>query len=345
MLLLIGRKMSVIGTTDNCLNFICFPWKCKKSIGEKIAVWAAFFFISWICYPIYGLHKLCGYLKGRGKIPTENRIYILKDPISQSLANFNNERINGQINGLYITTNETNLSATTQFFKDHPQQNDQKPTIHIGCAAWHNFDIMCARKSSYGLIVDYNPKNATFIKKTIDLINSSDSRDSFKQSMIHYLNSLKGKERKLIYHADQRGLPTDGIEIELSREESWLGSEENYLYIKKLASNDRLIAITEDIRNSEIFYRIRKFLDRNNITIDTLYLSNICNFMTTGRDRNLFTKSIKNLICNKTILINCPKIRQSSTSGTLILHQICTIGSQILSRSYNTTKIFEFASV
>jgi len=263
------------------------------------------------------------------------------NPISKTLADFGNSRISGQINGVYITTNETNLSATRQFLKNHPRSNLEKQTIHIGCATWHNFDVMCERKSNYGLITDFNPENAKFIKKTIDIINASESRDLFKQNMIVYLNSLKGKSRNLFFHQDQKGLPTSRIEDELLREGSWLQTEENYLFIKKLAANGSLIAITEDITNFEKFSSIRNFLDKNNIAIDTVYLSNICNFMDTDTKKNSFAKSIKLLLRDDTILINCPKLKQLDTNQVTILHQKSILGKEVLANSYDTKKLFE----
>jgi len=198
------------------------------------------------------------------------------DKISDELLRFDNLGVQGQVNGIYITTNETNLAQTRELLTQHPRPAGE--TIHIGCATWHNLDILSARKSTYGLFVDFNPKNGEFIRKTVELIIVSDTRDAFKKAMIEYLNSLTGSERALFFHPDQQGLPTERIEKELTREGSWLQSEESYLTVKALATHGRLISITEDIRHFENFLKLRIFLDRHHIAIDTLYLSNVSNF-------------------------------------------------------------------
>lgn len=329
--------MTATSATSKCLNVLCLPWNYKPNTGRKLASWAAFVIVGWICCS--AARRVYQGLKARGKIYSIGKRVLFRDPISQALAGFDNSRVKGQIYGIYMTTNELNLPATNQFFREHPRPGTR--TIHIGCATWHNLDIMCTRRSNYGLIVDFNPKNAEFIRKTIDIINSCDSRNDFKQAMVNYLNSLVSAEKKIFFHPDQRGLPTDRIEMELSREGSWLQSEENYLFIKELVANGRLIAITENMTNFDTFSRIRKFLDSNNITIDTLYLSNICNFITTASDRISFVKSVKLLLDLDTIFINCPKLRKSNTSDVLILHQKTVLGREILARSYDTTKIFE----
>lgn len=266
---------------------------------------------------------------------------LVNNPISQTLANFNNSNVQGQVYGIYITTNETNLAEVQQVFSEHPRPNDEVQTIHIGCAAWYNLDIMSARKSTYGLIVDFNPKNADFIRTTLELVNSCESREAFTEAMISHLNSLEGTERELFFHSDQHGLPTERVALELSREGSWLQSDENYLYIKEqLASNGRLIAITEDITNVEKFASIRRFLDRNNIVIDTLYVSNMCNFMNTSQKKNSFENSMRQLLNRDTIFINCPTLNQGA-SHSIRLHQRPILGRKILKQSYNTMQLFE----
>jgi hypothetical protein len=203
--------------------------------------------------------------------------------------------------------------------------------------------MMCARKSTYGLIVDFNPKNAEFIQKTIELVKACGSRDAFKDAMIRYLNSLKGNERDLFFHKDQPGQPTDNIELELQREGSWLQSEESYLYIKaQLVSKNRLIAITEDIKNFDHFSKMRKFLDKHHIVIDTLYTSNICQFMNGPDEKSAFAKSIKQLLNDDTIFINCPRFKQPNAPK---LGQRPLIGSEVLKNSFDDQQLFEVEEV
>lgn len=263
---------------------------------------------------------------------------IGKDSTQNPFMRFDNLAARGEINGLYITTNEKNLATTDQLLANHPLREN---TIHIGCASWHNLDIMCKRKSNFGLIVDFNPKNAEFIKKTLELVQTSESRNIFVSNMITYLNSLEEKEREIFFHKDQEGLPTDRIEKELVREGSWLGHPESYEFIKNLASNNKITSITEDIKNYKNFSEIRKYLDANNILIDTVYLSNICNFMRTKNDQESFAKSITHIVDKDTLFINCPRIKHKDHSPAIILHQHTLLGSEILKKTFNQSLLFE----
>lgn len=259
---------------------------------------------------------------------------------SNPFSRFDNLEVRGQVNGLYITTNEKNLAETDQLLTTHPLREN---SIHIGCASWHNLDIMCKRKSKFGLIVDFNPKNAEFIKKTIEIVQASESRKVFVSNMIAYLNSLEGMERDIFFHKDQDGLPTQRIEKELLREGSWLQNQESYEFIKNLASSDRITAITEDIKNHKKFSEIREYLDAHHILVDTVYLSNICNFMETVDDQESFAKSITHMMDSDTLFINCPRIKHTDGSPTTMLHQHTILGGEILEKSFNQSLLFELS--
>lgn len=124
------------------LDFITAPWDYEGSTLEKVTLWAAFFFVGWISYPLAAIARVYHWINQ----DIEDLTYT--NPISQTLANFNNSRTSGQVNGLYITTNETNLDTTRQMFAEHPRPLSDIQTIHISCATWRNFDIMCARRST-----------------------------------------------------------------------------------------------------------------------------------------------------------------------------------------------------
>lgn len=242
----------------------------------------------------------------------QDKPVLLKDTITQELMRFNNGQVKGQVHGIYITTNESGLESTAQKLKDHPRPS--QTTVHIGCAAWHNLDIMYARGSDYGLIIDFNPKNAEFMKKTMELVKHSESRALFVQNMVAYLNGLQGEERQLFFHKDQTGLPTERIEKELMRDSSWLGSDDNYRFIRQLAFSDRLVALTENITHSETFSQMRAYLDKSGIVVDTVYLSNICQFMRTSADEVAYQKTVGYLLNKETLLISCPKSETGKTN-------------------------------
>jgi|GEM_PF-2287410 len=248
---------------------------------------------------------------------------VYDDEVINAIYRLSTGEVRGQVNGVYILTNETNLEASYQTLSTHPAPNAPS-TIHIGCASWFNLDVICARQSTYGLILDFNPKNAEFMQKTAEFIRQSNSREELVERVIDHLNSLWGSERRTFFHWDQRGSLQERIRGELTRPGSWLSCDASFRYIKEeLVEKDRLLAITEDFTNTTFSANLCQLLATRTIAIDTLYLSNVCNFMRTDRQREAFSHSVRNLTAPDTLLINCPlrvengeTIRLRQTAGT-----------------------------
>ena len=105
-------------------------------------------------------------------------------------------------------------------------------------------------------------------------------------------------------------------ELELQRKSSWLYSNERYAHIRKLALEDKIALITENICAFEKYNKIFCFLNDNMIQIDTVYVSNISEWMNNDEDRKSFFKTLQFLLReSETILID-GKILSSAVSPT-----------------------------
>jgi hypothetical protein len=244
--------------------------------------------------------------------------------LSQALQKFHNTRCSSSIHGIYMTTNETGLEKVRAFLSAAPQV---KQSCHIGCAGWHNFDITALRRSDYCLIFDFNPENKKFIDSTLTALKSSPTRQDFIETMS---SSLR---KKNIHFCQKPGKNSESeMRGELNREGSWLATEESYQFIRNLAIQDRIPVISEDVRNTKKFKEISSLLKESGVSIDTVYLSNICIFMRSGSDKEAFASTIRAIASPKTIIINCPRKTKSSFSGEDIsnpLMQTVCLGEDI----------------
>lgn len=92
--------------------------------------------------------------------------------------------------------------------------------------------------------------------------------------------------------------------MEQQRETSWLFTDERYHYIRNLALTDKIAVITQSICAYESFLRIRSVLTENAIQIDTIYVSNIGEWIF-GEQQTSFIETITALLTeNETILID-----------------------------------------
>jgi hypothetical protein len=237
------------------------------------------------------------------------------DTLSRKIREKHNYDLNIK-NYCYIGTNETNLLLTIKSLKQETENNLHK--CHIGISGWYNFDIIYMRNSNRGIFFDCNSNQITFLKWTLINIKDSYSRNDFINKMEEYINMMNNiysEEHKIIvknYGYNDNNWTNaarnkihetcilfypnisedilysnftitsnvaDEIKYELIREGSWLSTEESYQYIRKLVLADKIAVLCEDIRNKSTFEYIANILYENNVIMDTIYLSNIADYI------------------------------------------------------------------
>ncbi|MFJ1266969.1 hypothetical protein ACD661_00200 [Legionella lytica] len=268
-------------------------------------------------------------------VPHKAPSFLVQDPISKHLRKQDNHEIRFPFPnqaGVYINTNEhgfIHVFAQMSSLPLIPQ------SIHIGFSGWHNFDIMAQRESSRGIICDINPENALFMHYTLKYLIRCSNKDEFIEKMTHFVkkNKYDGSRtnfEKKAYHGfitpksikfslnvsdeyPDHFEVLEEIALEQQRETSWLFTTERYNYIRNLALGDKIVVLTQSICAHESFLRIRRLLTENALQIDTVYVSNIGEWMRTEEQQTHFLETISVLLSdNETILIDAIAHRQSN---------------------------------
>ena len=237
--------------------------------------------------------------------------------------------IQGRSFGVYLVANEIKDGVADTLKESMPTNTNQG--IHIGCAGLYNFDIMCIRKPEYGLIFDYNQNNKKFINQTIDFIKKAATREEFAKCMQIYINDDKAAKNQLFAWKDnqQQAQVYENFKDECGRQGSWLSSDDNYKYIRDLVRQDHILAISQDITNTKAFTNIVASLKSNNIPIDTVYLSNICDFTKEEKAKRDFLSTTNILVEENTYLICCHKRERKEDPLTLYVHKKDDFAQQI----------------
>lgn len=261
---------------------------------------------------------------------------IKEDSISRRLRRFDNARIQlppPAQSGIYINTNELGSTDTATALAKIPLIIQP---CHIGFSGWHNFDIMAQRFSERALICDINPENALFLYYVLKNVRLCKNRFEFIKQMSlfikekQYVGSRENKDRNPLWgqvgpssinfslNVNEEEPYTDHfsvveeVELELQRTTSWLYTDERYAHIKKLAQGDKIALITENICAAESFADIARILRDNAIQVDTVYVSNIGEWMNTEKERNLFIKTTQSFLSDpETILIDGRSVYQN----------------------------------
>lgn len=224
------------------------------------------------------------------------------DKLSQKIEQFHNLSLTETF-PCYVGTNETNLSAIKTQLKNLPLSVH---CCYIGVSGWYNFDMMVIRRIDRAVIFDINPHQVIFMKQTLNMIKDNDDICDFLLCMKEFLRS---KHEMRVNNISNKKYPricnelclqfnvSDDIEYissrtsdnteyeiigyaeilrELKRENSWLN---NYNFIRQLALDDKIAIICEDICNIISLTKIISLLHENCYEIDTVYLSNISDWI------------------------------------------------------------------
>ena len=251
------------------------------------------------------------------------------DPLSKQIRKLDNQVLknapHSSFTGVYISTNETGLESTRialQSIKPVAQSS------HIGFSGWHNFDIMIARKSSIGIFCDHNPEESFFMQKILNILRDSKDRFDFVKKAKAYAQSVNRDNEPSSNNPDHPisftpnlsedpiyeacVLPEEEIEVELKKPGSWLSTDVGFNYIRQLACADKIAVITEDFRQSSTFQKIKTILQDNAVALDSLYVSNIHEYMKTEEDKQSFVKTVTALTNTDTTVIFAERTKLSA---------------------------------
>lgn len=216
----------------------------------------------------------------------QSETLIENNCFEQEVVIIDNEKLKGEnAHGIFVVANVEPLSTPVVEQIQKYIHVEPEKRCHIGCEAFFNFDIMCMRKSNYGIIFDLNPRNKKLIIIIQKLIITSNSRKDFIEKLTEKLTpivendkELKNNE-KIINKYDQNECPLQRINKELERDNSWLSTDENFAHIKSLFEKNQIIAITQNIANNQQFLFLVTKLHNQGICIDSIYLSNLSNWV------------------------------------------------------------------
>lgn len=242
------------------------------------------------------------------------------NPLSKKIRACHNSDIEPKNTDIvYIGTNEEKLKSSKNILY-RSKKIGLDDVCHIGCSGYYNFDVAYWRKSDYIIIFDINPKQIKFMKHTLLILKSSSDRRKFVDNCISYMDKISevmyqeeitfspnisndpSYAKIKIAQNNHLDLRDEVIQIiyELIRDGSWLSTDASYKYIRKLAMEDKITIFCEDIKSIGVFKYIGELLKTNHIIIDTLYISNVQDYVA---DNKLFNQSIISMTGPSTLII------------------------------------------
>jgi hypothetical protein len=178
-------------------------------------------------------------------------------------------------NRAYILCNETEQNVTLAQLQGRTQSESsnneeaKQDTVHIGFSVWFNLDLIAITQPRCAVILDISPSVNIVYQLIQHALTHTDTPELFIQLLIE---SLTPHEKIL-------PLPIASLTLlfheELTKKNGFLSSESGFLYVKSLHQAGNILFGLADLTNAVQMMALKKWCLQNSLRVDTLYLSNI----------------------------------------------------------------------
>lgn len=135
-------------------------------------------------------------------------------------------------------------------------------SVHLGFSVWFNLDLIAQTKPSRAVICDIDPHVIELYKAFEQILERCDTPLDFADEMNRY---ILGKPFAYYDFKD-----------ELQRKGSWLSSQKSYVTVRQMCLEGRIYFGYLNLADrGGLFDQIGKWLQRQNLYVQTLYISNI----------------------------------------------------------------------
>ena len=188
----------------------------------------------------------------------------------------------------YLLCNETNQTEALNQIEAYARRLPRPGGVHIGFSSWFNFDLLSVMSSTYAIILDIDPKlyfvheklSAALIKSERPDIFIDNFLDSFSEAEENILPFPKSYLRKL-------------LEAELVKGRSFLSQLHTFNRIRTMCSEKRIFFGCADITDHQAMEAVANWCRKRELSVDTIYISNISEWLLRGRNKAALDKMVK----------------------------------------------------
>ena len=171
----------------------------------------------------------------------------------------------------FLQTNEAVYSHTYDYLAMNRKHG--APTLHVGVSGLQNLDMIAARRSNFGVLLDINPNMQKVMSVVRDICRSEPkvNRQEFVSAFINRIST----DPELWDDETKKEFQLSNFQRKAAESWSWLSSEDSFDHVRALFLEDRIISINLNFSNVENVERIARWARQNGVAIDTVYISNI----------------------------------------------------------------------
>lgn len=182
----------------------------------------------------------------------------------------------------------------------------QDRLVHVGFSSTHNFDIMCLTRPEFGLICDSRSENSVFIKAILEKLQIKPelTRKAFIEAMAEWIG---GDDTAPYFDEDARGDADEEFRKSAEKANSWLNTDDNFEFIRKLAREGKLGVLTVGVADTEVFASIKETLHQQGFRIGSLYLGTLRGNMKTPNQQHSYNDAVRALSDENTYIIDAQR--------------------------------------
>ncbi|MFA7255641.1 MAG: radical SAM protein [Candidatus Omnitrophota bacterium] len=174
--------------------------------------------------------------------------------------------------------------------------------VHIGVSGMQNLDIMAARHSRWGILLDVNKRTVKFFNLVEGIFkdNPGISKREFLEALFRRMDQYKAtrpQEANYFLNSYQN------LMLEMTTDRSWLTDNARFQHIKAMFLEDRIVSVRGVAEDKNIFKKFRDWMSENGLTLDTFYISNVIDYVP-AQEREDFYASIVSVSNGQTFILD-----------------------------------------
>ncbi|MFA5160002.1 MAG: hypothetical protein WC484_05795, partial [Candidatus Omnitrophota bacterium] len=261
-------------------------------------------------------------IAGKGKIP---RVRLLLWPTTGAMLQHFESRLHAEMqNGHELTrvafqqlkrlSYDTGVDETIFSYSNEgdykkvlkslrlPNQELRTGTAHIGVSGVQNLDIMAARHSQWGILMDANKRTGEWF----DLIgkifqeNPGLSRKDFVGKLFREIERYPAtRPEDWNYFLNDR----QSLKLFLEDPWSWLSDDTRYEHIRAMFLEGRIVCIRGFLEERDIFEKVVLWMRQHKISLDTFYISNVIHYIAPANLPNFYA-NLAAVTDDKTLILD-----------------------------------------
>lgn len=219
----------------------------------------------------------------------------------------------GETNKQNLTSDESSFLSEKSELGPPPSEPLAKPhdTVHIGFSIWFNLDLISITKPDYAIILDIDSKVYGIYELIQSAFLMSQTPQEFIKNLFDELQDNPGLLPTTLEHLERL------FQEQLNRNYGFLSSQESYTAVKTMVENGNIFFGSGDLTDKRQMDLIEKWCVENNVTKQTLYLSNIPEWICEHSPSKVptFLSNLKTLISPATAVIHAAYPTQHRTGS------------------------------